>query len=293
MPELPEVETIVRQLRSRVEGLKITDFWADWPRSVRQAGGIIGAQKELRNKKILSVKRRAKFIVINISGPKTLFIHQKISGHLLYGRWILDGGKWASCLSGPLSDDSSNGYIRMVFSLSNGYQLALSDSRRFGKIILVDDDKLNDLKEIVELGPEPLEINAQQFVKLFSKKSGRIKQVLMDPKFIVGIGNIYADEILWDIGLHPLSRAEKLSRAILIKMHRATQKILKKAITLNGDSMDDYRTLTGEKGEFQELHKAYQRTGDSCERRDGGIIERIKIGARSAHYCSKHQILIS
>ena len=293
MPELPEVETIVRQLKGKIIGLKITDFWADWPRSVRQAGGIAGARKELRDKKILSVKRRAKYIVINISGPKTIFIHQKISGHLLYGKWRQEKDKWVSQIKGPLSKDSANKYIRMVFSLSNGYQVVLSDSRRFGKIILVDDDKLSELREITELGPEPLEISTQNFIKLFSKKSGRIKQVLMDPKFIAGIGNIYADEIFWDIGLHPLSRAEKLPKQILIKMHASMQSILKKAISFNGDSMDDFRTLTGEKGEFQNMHKAYQRTGDKCSRRDGGIIRRIKINSRSAHYCSKHQKLIS
>jgi len=82
MPELPEVETIVRQMKSKIIGLKITDFWADWPRSVQQAGGIAGARKGMKGKAILSVKRRAKYVVINIQGPKTIFTHQKISGHL-------------------------------------------------------------------------------------------------------------------------------------------------------------------------------------------------------------------
>ena len=114
----------------------------------------------------------------------------------------------------------------------------------------------------------------------------------MNPKFISGIGNIYADEILWDIGLHPLSRVEKLPKTILLKMYKAMQKILRKAILHQGDSMDDFRTLTGEKGEYQNMHKAYQRTGEKCDHRDGGIITRITIGGRSAHFCSKHQKLI-
>ena len=96
--------------------------------------------------------------------------------------------------------------------LNNGYQLALSDLRRFGKVVLVDDDKVKDLKEIKKLGPEPLEINFKQFEDLFIKKRGRIKQVLMDQDFIAGIGNIYADEILWSVGLHPLSRVENLNK---------------------------------------------------------------------------------
>src|SRR3990167_3361941 len=119
MPELPEVETIVRQLKTKVIGLKITDFWADWPRSVRQAGGIAGARKAMKNRRIISVSRRAKYVVINIQGPKTIFIHQKISGHLLYGKWLFVDGKWTSQIEGPLSKDSANKYIRMIFSLSN------------------------------------------------------------------------------------------------------------------------------------------------------------------------------
>src|SRR3989338_7968323 len=210
MPELPEVETIVRGLKKKIIGLKITDVWADWPKTLKQAGGIDGFRKQVKNKKILSVRRRAKYIVMDIEGKKTMFIHQKISGHLLYGKWRLSGGVWGSQISGPLKEDRQNGYIRFVLMLNNGYQLVLSDLRRFGKLILVDYDKVNDLKEIRDLGPEPLEISFNKFEELFTKKKGRIKQVLMDPKFVAGIGNIYADEILWSSGLHPLSRAENL-----------------------------------------------------------------------------------
>ncbi|HAU07570.1 MAG: Formamidopyrimidine-DNA glycosylase [Candidatus Yanofskybacteria bacterium GW2011_GWF1_44_227] len=289
MPELPEVETIVRQLREKIIGLKITDFWADWPRSVRQAGGIDGARKQMKGRKILKVNRRAKYIVVDIEGPKTIFVHQKISGHLLYGKWAKNEQGWTSRIKGPLSEDSANKYIRMVFYLNNGYQVALSDPRRFGKMILVDDRELKNLKEIQELGPEPLEISLSDFSKLFKNKKGKIKQILMDPKFIAGIGNIYSDEILWQIGVHPLSKPENLKTAQIKSMYSAMQGILNKAIKYKGDSMDDFRTLTGEKGEYQEMHKAYQRTGDKCDKKDGGIIKRIKVGGRSAHFCSKHQ----
>src|SRR3989344_2785053 len=200
MPELPEVETIVRDLRKKIVGLKITDVWADWPKTLKQAGGIDGFKKQVKNKKILSVRRRAKYIVMDIEGKKTIFIHQKISGHLLYGKWKLSKGVWLSQISGPLKEDRQNGYIRFVLVLDNGYQLALSDLRRFGKVILVDDDKVKDLKEIRDLGPEPLEISFKIFEALFNPpsprlrraKKGRIKQVLMDPTFIAGIGNIYS-----------------------------------------------------------------------------------------------------
>src|SRR3989338_5535886 len=301
MPELPEVETIVRGLKKKVIGLKITDVWADWPKTLKQAGGADGFRKQVKNKKILSVRRRAKYIVMDIEGNKTIFIHQKISGHLLYGKWIrrLVDGKdvWGSQISGPLKEDRQNGYIRFVLMLNNGYQLALSDLRRFGKIILVDDDKIRDLKEIRDLGPEPLEISFNIFEKLFrsstskQRKRGKIKQVLMDPTFIAGIGNIYADEILWASGLHPLSRVENLNKKDLKKIYESTVKILKKAIKYKGSSIDDYRIPSGEKGGFQNLQNAYQLTGEKCKKKDGGVIKRLKLSGRSAHFCSKHQIL--
>lgn len=307
MPELPEVETIVNELKRKIVGLRIKDAWVDRPKTVLQAGGVEFFKKAIKNKKILSVKRRAKYIIIDIEGKKTIFIHQKISGHLLYGKWRQTNGGWGSQLSGPLKDDPDNRFIRLVFFLNNGFQFALSDLRRFAKVILVDDDKIGDLKEIHELGPEPLEIDFKAFHKLFKKKPfgkapsiklrtsqgkrGRIKPVLMDPKFIAGIGNIYGDEILWDAGFHPLSRAENLSGKDIKKIFNAVQKVLKKAIVFKGDSMDNYRRTSGEKGEYQNIQKAYQQTGKKCAKKDGGIIKRLKIGARSAHFCPVHQIL--
>lgn len=291
MPELPEVETIVRELRKDLVGLRFRDAWTDWANTLKQAGGIKNFNEEIKDKKILSVRRRAKYIVLDIEGKKTIFIHQKMSGHLLYGKWKLVDGKWQSQIRGPLKDDPQNRFIRVVMGLNNGRQLALADLRRFGKIVLVDDDKVNDLKEIRELGPEPLEISFPKFKKLFTKKKGRIKQVLMDPHFIAGIGNIYADEILWRADLHPLSRAENLDEKDLKKIYTATQAILKLAIKHKGSSMDDYRTPSGTKGNFQNLHKAYQRTDEKCSRKDGGVIKRIKLAARSAHFCSVHQMI--
>lgn len=293
MPELPEVETIVRELRKDLVGLQFKDAWTDPAKPVNTGRGASWPkiQKEIKGKKILSVRRRAKYIVLDIEGRKTIFIHQKMSGHLLYGKWALKDKKWTSIIAGPLRNDRNNQYIRVVIGLSNGYQLALSDLRRFGKIVLVDDDKVNDLKEIRELGPEPLEISFSEFKKLFIQKRGRIKQVLMDPHFIAGIGNIYADEILWRVNLHPISRVEHLDEKDLKKIYTAMRDILNSAIKHKGSSMDDYRIPSGAKGNFQNLHKAYHRTGEKCSRRDGGVIKRLKLGGRSGHFCPVHQVI--
>ena len=291
MPELPEVETIARELKKKIVGLRITGVWADREKPLKQSGGLKKFLKEVKNKKIVNVRRRAKFVVIDLEGPKTIFIHQKISGHLLYGKWKKDKGEWKAAKPGPLRDDPQNKYLRIIFFLNNGSQVALSDLRRFGKVLLVGDKELENLKELKKLGPEPLEINFNQLKKLFEKKKGRLKPVLMDPYFIAGIGNIYSDEILWDAGYHPLARVEKLKEKDLKKIFGSIWKILKKAIKYQGDSMDDYRLPSGEKGRYQNIQKAYQQTGKKCAKNDGGTIQRIKVGGRSAHFCSKHQKL--
>lgn len=293
MPELPEVETTVRGLRTKLVGLRFRDVWADREKPVRQAGGLVKFNKAIKGKKILKVWRRAKFIVIDIEGPKSIFIHQKISGHLLYGKFKIQNSKkeWVAQGKGALRDDPKNRHLRVVFSLSDGHQMALSDPRRFGKVMLVDDTTAENLKEVGALGPEPLDVSLADFKKLFDKKKGRVKQVLMDPRFVVGIGNIYADEILWQIGLHPLSRVENLKDADIKKIFKAMRIILETAIKMKGSSLDDYRTPFGKKGSYQNIHKAYHRTKQKCLKRDGGVIERMVIAGRSAHFCSVHQII--
>jgi len=247
--------------------------------------------KKVEDKKIVGVRRRAKFVIIDLEGPKSIFIHQKISGHLLYGQWKKEKGIWQSQISGPIKTDPQNKYLRIIFFLNNGFQLALSDLRRFGKVMLVGDKEIENLKEIKKLGPEPLEINFDQFKKLFIRKKGRLKPVLMDPFFIAGIGNIYSDEILWDAGYHPFKRIEKLKEKDLKKIFSSIRKVLKKAIKYQGDSMDDYRLPSGEKGRYQNIQNAYQQTSKKCKKKDGGIIQRLRIAGRSAHFCPKHQRL--
>lgn len=293
MPELPEVETTVRQLRQNVVGLKFSDVWCDWEKTLRQAGGIKNFRKAIAGKKILSVYRRAKYIVIDIEGDYSIFIHQKISGHLLYGKWVMRNKAWVAAKKGPLGEDSKNKYIRLVMGLNNDHQIALCDLRRFGKVVLVKDKNVENLPELKNLGPEPLDISFSDFEKLFRGKrikKGVVKQVLMDPTFIVGIGNIYSDEILWRSGLHPLSRVENLDKEDLKRIYKDMLYVLKKGVELKGSSMDDYRDVHGKMGGFQNFQKAYHRTGKPCAKKDGGTITRLKVGGRSAHFCPVHQI---
>ena len=291
MPELPEVETIVRQLNKTVKGLKIKDAWTDWPKTIK-THSLPKFKKEVKGLKILKAHRRAKYIMLDLSSDKTLIIHQKISGHLLYGKWKITGKKTPVPVSkGPISDDRYNRHIRFTLSLSNGKMLGLSDVRRFGKVFLGKSDKIETVNEIHRLGPEPIDpkYTLKDFQQTLAHRRGDVKKVLMDPFVIAGIGNIYSDEILWYSNIHPLKRVEKLSQKDLSNLYRHTRAILKKAIQVKGDSNQDYRNLFGEFGNYQKMHRAYQLTGSKCKKGDGGIITRIKINSRSAHFCPVHQ----
>src|SRR3989344_5658766 len=290
MPELPEVETIVRGLNKKVIGLKITNAWTDWPRTIK-THNLKDFVRETRGLKILRAHRRAKYIMLDLSGGKTLIIHQKISGHLLYGKWKMIDGKPVADIEGPIKTDPYNRFIRFILYFNNGYMLGLSDVRRFGKVFLGETEKIENINEIGKLGPEPLDksFTLKKFKELMKRKKGLVKKVLMDPLVIVGVGNIYADEILWYAKISPLRRTEELTDKGLGAIFKNIRLVLKKAIAAKGDSQKDYRTIDGEFGGYQNLQKAYQQTGEKCQKKDGGTIKRVIINNRSAHYCPVHQ----
>lgn len=290
MPELPEVETIVRDLRKEVLHRTFIDVWTD-AKNIFKNDTFENFKKRLVGKEIVGVRRRAKNILIDLSDNYVLLIHQKISGHLLFGNWRLERGKWIAEKSGPLLIDPINNYIHAVFLLDNKKQMALSDARKFAKVELWKKDELESSPEFLKLGPEPLEkeFTFAEFKKLFEKKKGKIKQVLMDQNFISGIGNIYASEILFKARIHPEEEIKNLNDKDLKGIYDAMRDILEKAIELKGDSFSDFRTLYGEKGGAQGLNKVYQKEGEACPR-CGGVIKRITQGGRGTFFCPKCQI---
>ncbi len=303
MPELPEVETTVRGLNSVLPGLKILGVWSDFhkktrhgdKKNIKNKGYFEKFRKEVVGRKILGVSRRGKNILINLSGDKTILAHMKMTGHFLFGkyRYLPEKDSWKAAEDGPLKDPY-NRFVHFVVSLSNKKQLAFSDTRKFGKIIIFGTKDAAHVPDLAHLGPEPLEksFDLKGFRKAFNRRnSGKIKQVLMDQSIISGIGNIYSDEILWLSGVHPESRVEKISEQKIGEMFRAVKLLLKTGINLEGDSTSDYRNIRGEKGAFQLRHRAYRQTGKKCQKRNcRGIIERKIIGGRSAHFCPIHQI---
>lgn len=298
MPELPEVTTIVFGLNKKVKGLTIKDVWTDWAKTIK-SHPFENFKKEIIGKKIINSERVGKNILMRLSGNKTLLFHMKMTGHLLYGRWRLkeDGGKniWTPDKKGTPLSDPYNRFIHLIFRLSNGHQLAFSDVRKFGKIVLLEKGKEFESKDLKHLGPDPMKesFDFTNFkAALGKKKDGAIKQILMAQEIISGIGNIYSDEILWSAGINPKERLKNLSDKDLRNIFKATKEILKRSIEMGGDSMSDFRNLEGEKGEYQECHLVYRQTGKVCNKKGcGGTIHRTKVGGRSAHFCETHQPL--
>jgi formamidopyrimidine-DNA glycosylase len=245
--------------------------------------------------------------LINISGPKTILIHMKMTGHLLYGKYkrakieeMSDGQLkkvfgWVPDQEGPLQD-KFNQYIRLVFELSNGKFLVLSDARRFAKVCLIADGDINSYKDLKDLGIDPVldNLNFKKFKEILIKKpKGRIKNILMDQELIAGIGNIYSDEALWLTGIHPEQAPKKLSDKQIKELLKNIKLVLKKGINFGGDSTSDYRQPDGTPGNFQKHHKVYRRKGENCLRpKCSGKIIRKVVGGRSAHFCDTHQKLI-
>lgn len=302
MPELPEVQTTVNGITETVSGLTIKDIWTDY-------GGTFHAGKShIKNReyfpffreavvgrKILGAERRGKNILIHLSGKKTILIHMKMTGHVMYGKYQMTDARqdpWKPLEKGPL-EDPYNRFIHLVFTLSDKKYLVLSDVRRFAKVAIADTENLAHHPDIAHLGPEPLDpqFNLTVFKeRLMKRPTGKIKQALLAQDLIAGIGNIYSDEILWYGGVHPFRKVKDVAPAEWKKMFIAMKETLQKGIDFGGDSDSDYRNIRGERGAFQKSHEAYRRTGEPCRKRGcGGKIARQKLGGRSAHFCNIHQ----
>ncbi|MFH1401372.1 MAG: bifunctional DNA-formamidopyrimidine glycosylase/DNA-(apurinic or apyrimidinic site) lyase [Parcubacteria group bacterium] len=243
MPELPEIETIRRQLSEKIVG------------------------KKLEGKKITGVRRRAKILMIDFAGGRSLAFHLKLTGQLIF-------------------NGQPSRHTRKVFNFDDRSRLVFNDMRKFGWWKELKETKTMENK----FGPEALDVKSDTFSELLHRRpNAKIKPLLMDQKFIAGIGNIYSDEILFVAKVHPMRRAKTLSRKEIKKIFQNIKKILKKAIKYHGSSVENYIDACGKKGGFVKYHKAYQREKKECGR-CGGIIKRIKIAGRSAYFCGKCQI---
>jgi len=284
MPELPEVQTTVDGLNKTVRNRKIiavsttynSRFYKN-KEEIKNPAFFKKFKKRVVGQKILKAERRAKNILIHLDSGDTILTHMKMTGYFFYN---------------PPKDTQ---FIRLTFTFDNGKVLAFSDMRKFAKVTVLKTKDLHDSAHLKDLGPEPLEGDFQfpMFNKQLHKRpKGKIKQVLMDPTIIAGIGNIYSDEILWRAGIHPLSIVSKIPEKNLRLAFKTMKAVLKKGIDFGGDSMSDYRNIKGEKGRFQEHHRAYGKHKTKCLKKGcKGTLERVVVGTRSAHFCPVHQRL--
>ncbi|MFA5926144.1 MAG: bifunctional DNA-formamidopyrimidine glycosylase/DNA-(apurinic or apyrimidinic site) lyase [Parcubacteria group bacterium] len=284
MPELPEVQTIVDDLNRKIKGDTIVDFWSDWKKTIRMP--LEEFRKETAGRKILGANRIGKNIFLNLSGGRTIYIHLKMTGHLLVKGKKL---KAKSC-ERDYFDDRVNQYIHHIFYLKSGRTLEFSDLRKFGKIILADTGKIGEISEIKKLGVDAMspEFTLEKLDEILDKKKTKIKILIMDQDKITGIGNIYASEILFEAGILPDRPACKIKPEERKKLYSAIKKTLKKAIKMRGTSDSDYRDTAGVPGKFQEVLKVYRRTGMRCPKCDT-IVQREKIGQRGTFFCPKCQ----
>ena len=298
MPELPEVETVVSDLNKKIKGDTIVSFWSEWGKAIKNKNINI-FKKEISGRKILGVRRIGKNIFIDLSGNKTLYIHLKMTGHLL-----IKPKKEVRPLSTKTTkrgrtsnekqnyfEDKVNQYIRHKFFLKSGKTIEFSDLRKFAKIVLGSTEKINNLKEIKNLGIDALDpkLTFQKFQEILEKKpKAKIGIVLMDQNIISGIGNIYRSEIIFEAGILPERTIKSISKKDLQKIYDATIKILKKAVKMRGTSDSDYRDTSGAPGNFQKVLAVYNRERQKCKK-CGTIIQRETLGQRSVFICKKCQ----
>jgi formamidopyrimidine-DNA glycosylase len=274
MPELPEVETIVRSCRPRLVGRVVEDFEARWARQVRPDPETVRAA--LRGATVTAVGRRGKHIVIELGssavpgaplGPAGwLLVHLRMSGRF----------EWLTAAA------PEPGHVRAVWSLDDGARLALCDARKFGRIGFTRDLAA----ELSGLGPEPLDeaFTPAVLAALLRGRSRAVKPLLLDQSVVAGLGNIYTDEALHRAGIHPLTPAARLRPRAVAALHEAIRHVLTEGIRHNGTSLD----WIYPDGEMQDFLLAYGRTGQPCPR-CGAPIEALRVGQRGTHVCPRCQ----
>jgi formamidopyrimidine-DNA glycosylase len=278
VPELPEVETIRRDLATRIVGRRVVEAWVspDAPRLVqavpagRQGDTAESFCRRLAGRVIEEVARRGKYLLLRLDAGLTWIVHLRMTGGLIHAL-------------GGYADDR---FLRARFRLDDGSELCYVDMRKLGTIWLVEDESA----VVGKLGPEPLGegFGPGELQALLARRSAPVKAVLLDQEAIAGIGNVYADEALFEAGIRPRKAARRLSRKAVERLHGAIRQVLVEALGDRGSSFRDYVDAQGEQGTHQFHVKVFRRTGEPCYV-CGTAIRRTKVGSRSTHYCPRCQ----
>ncbi len=271
MPELPEVETIVRGLGEKLRELEFSKVEVRLKKCIR--GSKRSFLASLRGKKILRVERRGKNIVFHLSGGTALLVHLRMTGRL---RFML----------APMLPEK---HTHVIFSFKNHPgQLHFVDQRQFGRVFVEQKGDGDNLVSLAHLGPEPLEISGKEFIRRARAKDRAIKPLLLDQRFLAGVGNIYADEALHRAQIHPHRRANALPENTLLGLFHGLQRILGAAIRAGGTSVRSYVDASGSPGGFQRFLRVYGREGKACPY-CGTAIVRERVAGRSSFFCPQCQ----
>lgn len=288
MPELPEVETVARQLEPELEGRRIEELavlderWSRPVPTVELGAAVSGATIE-------GLGRRGKYLLLALEGGRTLVMHLRMTGNLVLveGEEMHDPSEGRRLYEGERSPSAR--HLRARFVLDDGRELWFTDPRRFGEAFLIDDVDLAARFE--RLGVEPLspEFKAEALGAMAAGRTAPLKSFLLDQSGVAGVGNIYADEALYRARLHPLSPAGSMKPEHLEALRNAVVAALEAGIDAGGSSIDDYRDGRGEKGTMQERFLVHTREGEPCPS-CGGEIVRIVVGGRSTYFCPSCQV---
>ena len=287
MPELPEVEVVRRSLNTFICGLKIkkVDIFNNKLRYIINPN----LKKVLKKQKIISVKRRAKFLLIDIQNNNTLLIHLGMTGKI----FIINKNKKITLkTSFYYNSDFIKKHNHLKIKFNNNIELIYNDVRKFGFIKLLKTDKTKNCINLLNLGPEPLsdEFNFSYMKSRVKKCKKNIKNFLMDQKYISGIGNIYANEILFKSTINPRKPVHKLNNHGINEILINTKKILEDSIRQGGSTIRDFKSTSGQKGIFQQSFMVYDRNNKDCmKRKCKGKIKKIYIGNRSTFFCKNCQ----
>jgi formamidopyrimidine-DNA glycosylase len=279
VPELPEVETIRRDLDKEVVGKRIKTVEVSGLRSIRRHKSKKAFISLLEGRKVSLIQRKGKYLLFKLDDDEVLVIHLGMSGQLLRAKGTRE----------PLLK-----HTHVVITFTQGGQLRYVDPRTFGELFVTSAEELkHDVPELAHLGFDPIEdvMSWTEFGELLAAKKTKLKTLLMDQKFVAGIGNIYSDEILFNAGLRYDRSSEDLTSQEVRRLYRAMIETLQEAVKHRGSSLADeqYRDLFGEVGDFQSQHKVYDREGEPCRRCRSPIV-RVKHGSRSGFLCEQCQV---
>jgi len=285
MPELPEVETIRRDLASRIVKDKVTQVEIRDTKTVKNTAGSF--RTLVVGKKVEDIDRKGKLLALELDSGQYILVHLKMTGQLIWKskHKIVAGGH-------SFSDSACNfseRFTRLVLTFSSGGKLYFNDMRRFGYVKVVTKEE----KEKVfanNFGPEPLtkEFTPEAFGKLFAKRTTNIKALLLNQKLIAGLGNIYVDETLFAAGIRPTRRANTITKPEIAKLYLEINRIIALAIKHRGTTFYSFVDCEGEKGSFVHLLKVYDRAGEKCAK-CGGMVAKTRVAGRGTHYCPKCQ----